>query len=46
MLHAQLYFISDQYYADFPDDKLMKNKDFIDGVLYSKYVPCDRKIFD
>ena len=32
MLQAQLYFLSDQYYQDFPDDKLMKNKDTIDGV--------------
>ena len=24
MLDAQLYFLSDQYYIDFPDDKLMK----------------------
>ena len=49
MLHAQLYFISDQYYADFPDDKLMKNKDFIDGVPHNR--PCffafqDSKIAD
>ena len=27
MPEAQLYFLSDQYYKDFPDDKLMKNKD-------------------
>ena len=26
MPDAQLYFLSDQYYIDFPDDKLMKNK--------------------
>ena len=29
MLQAQLYFLSDQYYQDFPDDKLMKNKDTV-----------------
>ena len=28
----------DQYYLDFPDDKLMKNKDMIDGVPHSR--PC------
>lgn len=32
MSKAQLYFLSDQYYLDFPDDKLMKNKYMIDGV--------------
>ena len=35
---AQLYFLSDQYYIDFPDDKLMQNKDTIDGVPHSR--PC------
>lgn len=38
MPDAQLYFLSDQYYIDFPDDKLMKNKDTIDGVAHSR--PC------
>lgn len=38
MLDAQLYFLSDQYYIDFPDDKLMKNKDVIQGVPHSR--PC------
>lgn len=38
MLDAQLYFLSDQYYIDFPDDKLMKNKDVIHGVPHSR--PC------
>ena len=38
MLNAQLYFLSDQYYVDFPDDKLMKNKDVIDGVPHNR--PC------
>ena len=36
MLDAQLYFLSDQYYIDFPDDKLMKNKDVIQGVPHSR----------
>lgn len=38
MLPAQLYFLSDQYYLDFPDDKLMKNKDVIGGVPHNR--PC------
>lgn len=38
MLDAQLYFLSDQYYIDFPDDKLMQNKDMIDGIRHSR--PC------
>ena len=38
MLDAQLYFLSDQYYIDFPDDKLMKNKDVIQGIPHSR--PC------
>lgn len=49
MMQAQLYFLSDRYYQDFPDDKLMKNKDVIDGVLHDR--PCffafeDSKIAD
>lgn len=32
MPQAQLYFLSDQYYQDFPDDKLMRNKDIINGT--------------
>lgn len=38
MQRAQLYFLSDQYYMDFPDDRLMKNKDMIDGVPHNR--PC------
>ena len=38
MPETQLYFLSDQYYVDFPDDKLMKNKDMIDGALHNR--PC------
>lgn len=37
-MEAQLYFLSNQYYVDFPDDKLMKNKDIIDGVPHNR--PC------
>ena len=38
MLQAQLYFLSDQYYQDFPDDKLMQNKDVINGAPHNR--PC------
>ena len=38
MPQAQLYFLSDQYYRDFPDDKLMQNKDIINGTPHSR--PC------
>lgn len=38
MPQAQLFFLTDQYYLDFPDDKLMKNKDPIGGVPHSR--PC------
>lgn len=38
MLSAQLYFLSDQYYIDFPDDKLMKNKEMIAGIPHNR--PC------
>ncbi len=49
MLQAQLYFLSDQYYQDFPDEKLMKNRDIIDGIPHNR--PCffafvDSKITD
>ena len=38
MTEAQLFFLSDQYYIDFPDDKLMKNKDVIAGKPHNR--PC------
>ena len=38
MPQAQLFFLNDQYYLDFPDNKLMKNKDTIDGVPHTR--PC------
>jgi hypothetical protein len=49
MPQAQLFFLSDQYYRDFPDDKLMQNKDIINGMPHSR--PCffafeDTKISD
>lgn len=47
MKEAQLYFLSDQYYRDFPDDKLMRNKEMIAGRSSDR--PCffafsDKKI--
>lgn len=38
MLETQLYFLSDEYYQDFPDDKLMKNQEMIDGIAHNR--PC------
>ena len=38
MPEAQLYFLSDQYYQDLPYDRLMQNKDIIDGLPHSR--PC------
>ncbi len=38
MLDAQLFFLSNQYYEDFPDDKLMKNKESGDGFPHNR--PC------
>jgi hypothetical protein len=35
---SQLYFLTDQYYVDFPDDKLMKNKEVVDGTPHGR--PC------
>lgn len=38
MEKAQLYFLSDQYYKDFPDEKLMRNKELIAGQTHNR--PC------
>ena len=38
MQKAQFYFLSDRYYQDFPDEKLMKNKDMINGIPHNR--PC------
>lgn len=38
MGEAQLYFLSDQYYVDFPDDKLMRNKEIVAGQISRR--PC------
>lgn len=38
MKRPQLYFLKDQYYIDFPDDKLMKNKEMVNGIPHNR--PC------
>jgi hypothetical protein len=35
---GSFYFIKDQYFIDFPDNKLMANKEFIGGKLHNR--PC------
>lgn len=36
--YIQFYFISNQYYIDFPDDKLMRNKESLNGEKHNR--PC------
>lgn len=38
MPNLQLYFLSDQYYQDFPDKLLMRNKPAVEGVPHGR--PC------
>ena len=38
MNQGQFCFLEDQYYKDFPDDKLMKNKEVINDALHDR--PC------
>ncbi len=38
MNKPQLYFLSDQYYSDFPDERLMKNKETTHNQVHSR--PC------
>lgn len=38
MRTGHFYYIEDQYFIDFPDDKLMRNKDRIGGSLHDR--PC------
>ncbi len=38
MIHGHFYYINDQYFVDFPDDKLMKNKEMVNGVAHDR--PC------
>lgn len=35
---GQFCFLLDKYYTDFPDDKLMRNKEVIDGISHNR--PC------
>ncbi len=49
MKDGKFYFLKDEYFYDFPDDKLMKNKEIIDGKSHGR--PCyysfkdEKKIF-
>lgn len=36
MKHLHLYFLSDQYYKDFPDPKLMRNKEAVGAQLHRR----------
>ena len=38
MNEGHFYFIDDQYFIDFPDDKLMSNKETINGQVHDR--PC------
>ena len=38
MEQGQFCFLNDQYYEDFPDDKLMKNKEETNQFLHDR--PC------
>lgn len=41
---GSFYFIKDQYFIDFPDDKLMANKEFINGKSHNR--PCYYSVQD
>ena len=38
MNSGHFYYITDQYFIDFPDSYLMKNKEAIDGTMHDR--PC------
>ena len=38
MKNGHFYYINDQYFLDFPDDKLMQNKETVNGVAHDR--PC------
>lgn len=38
MHEGHFYYIEDQYFVDFPDDKLMRNKEMVDGLSHDR--PC------
>lgn len=44
MNEGKFYFIKDEYFSDFPDDKLMKNKEVINGVVHER--PCFYSFLD
>ena len=37
MEHGHFYFISDRFYIDFPDEKLMRNKEAINGFNHDRH---------
>ena len=41
---GHFYFISDQYYIDFPDGQLMQNKETVNGIPHDR--PCFYSFFD
>lgn len=41
---GHFYFISDQYYVDFPDGQLMQNKETVNGTPHDR--PCFYSFFD
>lgn len=41
---GHFYFLKDEYFIDFPDEKLMKNKESINGVAHNR--PCFFSFFD
>lgn len=38
MVGGHFYYIQDQYFVDFPDDRLMKNKEMVNGQPHNR--PC------
>lgn len=36
MQHGHFYFLKDQYFIDFPDSKLMTNKETINGIEHKR----------
>lgn len=49
MENGHFYYISDQYFVDFSDQHLMKNKETVEGQVHDRpcfyaYVPCYREL--
>ena len=38
MANGHFYFLDDQYYTDFPDPQLMRNKENVNGLVHDR--PC------